>query len=298
MRTTPTLFESTLPVDSGSTQFVRKAPQQLLKWIGNKQRFSEQISTIFPLQYNKYIEPFVGSGAVLGAMAPRRGIAGDALKPLIDMWILVQKDPEAVHGHYESTWHEFESDRNATYKRILDSYNAAPNPLDLVFISRSCYGGVVRFTKQGKMSTPIGAHRPIPPGSFRARVELWRERIVGTTFLHSSFEHTMDLAAAGDLVYCDPPYVDSQAILYGAQAFKLDRLWEKIDQCRSRGAKVALSIDGHKKSGSKVIDLNLPPGLFAREILVEGGSSMLRRFQKKDQIMIGEDVRDRLLLTW
>ncbi len=48
----------------------------LLKWIGNKQRFAHQIASYFPSQFNRYIEPFVGSGAVLATLAPptSRGI--------------------------------------------------------------------------------------------------------------------------------------------------------------------------------------------------------------------------------
>ena len=44
---------------------------QLLKWIGNKQRFAHEIISYFPGKYDGYYEPFVGSGAVLGTLAPR-----------------------------------------------------------------------------------------------------------------------------------------------------------------------------------------------------------------------------------
>ena len=184
------------------------------------------------------------------------------------------------------------------YTQTLASYNENPNSLDLVFISRTCYGGVIRFTKKGKMSTPMGPHKPIPPGSFKERMILWRSRVKDTKFIAASFEDTMSQAGQDDIVYCDPPYVDSQAILYGAQLFKVTKLWEVIYQAKSKGAKIALSIDGHKKSGSKIVQLDIPKDLFKRELLIEGGSSMLKRLQKTGEIMIGEDVHDRLLLTW
>src|SRR6266436_8380833 len=72
----------------------RIPPMQLLKWIGNKQRFATTIAKVFPEQYRTYFEPFVGSGAVLGAIAPKRGIAGDILKPLIAMWNLLKDNPQ------------------------------------------------------------------------------------------------------------------------------------------------------------------------------------------------------------
>jgi DNA adenine methylase len=103
---------------------------------------------------------------------------------------------------------------------------------------------------------------------------------------------------AGDLIYCDPPYSFSQSILYGAQDFSLIRLFEKIEEAKERGVMVALSIDGRKKSGNMVCDIPIPENLFDSELMVEVGSSMLRRFQMDGKDMKGEDVADRLLLTY
>ena len=44
--------------------FALRPPKQLLKWIGNKQRYASQIADLMP-EYNTYIEPFLGSGALL-----------------------------------------------------------------------------------------------------------------------------------------------------------------------------------------------------------------------------------------
>ena len=285
------LCDSLLPYD-------RVPPPQLLKWIGNKQKSASIIAKIFPKEYGTYFEPFLGSGAILGAMAPQKGIVSDVLRPLIDLWNILQVDPEKLYEHYKKNWEKYITDPKKTYTQILASYNSSPNALDFLFISRTCYGGVIRFTKAGTMSTPMGPHKPIPPDTFRNRMILWRNRVKNTKFICASFEKIMGQANDGDIVYCDPPYIDSQSILYGAQSFNINNLWEAIKKSKSRGAKVALSIDGHKKSGSRVIELDMPSGLFERELFVNNGSSMLRRFQKKDEIMIGEDVHDRLLLTW
>ncbi|XKT74362.1 MAG: DNA adenine methylase [Patescibacteria group bacterium UBA2163] len=275
-----------------------KPPKQLLKWVGNKQRYATQIVSQFPHEYNRYIEPFVGSGAILATVAPKKGIAGDTMSPLIEMWDLLKNDPESIYKHYEDLWQQFQQeDRKTVYKKLLDSYNDNPNPLDLVFITRSCYGGIVRFTKQGRMSTPLGPHNPISPESFYERMYLWRQRIQNTDFYNKSFEELIGMAKENDVVYCDPPYVDSQSILYGAQAFDIKKMWEEIAKAKKRGAFVAVSIDGKKKSGNKTIELDIPEGLFEKEVFIELGSSMLRRFQKKDQTMEGEDVHDRLLIT-
>ena len=61
---------------------------------------------------------------------------------------------------------------------------------------------------------------------------------------------------------------------------------------------MALSIDGIKKSGQTVCDLPVPDGLFEKEIFVNVGRSMLRRFQLEGQTLEEEVVADRLLLTY
>lgn len=201
---------------------------------------------------------------------------------------------------YADRWHAArEDDKVAGYEKIKASYNAQPNGADLLFLCRSCYGGVVRFRKSdGYMSTPCGVHQPISPAAFAKRVEDWGERTKGAEFLKLDFREALRRPVKGDLVYCDPPYRDSQTILYGAQAFDLGDLFETIGRCKSRGVFVALSIDGTKKTGDIVCDVPIPQGLFEREVLVNCGRSMPRRFQMGGRTLEGEVVADRLLLTY
>jgi DNA adenine methylase len=273
---------------------------QLLKWVGNKQRFAHEIVSYFPSHFNTYYEPFLGSGAVLGTLAPKKAVAADCFEPLIEIWQTLRQQPQTLVEWYTERWNQVhETDKIEAYERIKASYNHSPNPADLLFLSRSCYGGVVRFRQaDGYMSTPCGIHDPIPPAAFTRRVEEWFERTAGATFVHQEFAATMLSARAGDVIYCDPPYSFTQSILYGAHAFNLSDLFEVIAECKSRGVYVALSIDGTKKSGNFVCDIQIPIGLFEREILVNCGRSMLKRFQMNGQSLENEVVADRLLLTY
>lgn len=293
------LFDSAnAPIPSrGGTQAFRT---QLLKWVGNKQRQADSIISFFPQTYRSYFEPFLGSGGVLGVLAPERGFASDAFKPLVEIWQMLHADPARLKHEYAAR-HALMGvvGKRAAYERVLAQYNAAPNGADLVFLCRACYGGVVRFRQNdGYMSTPCGAHQPVPPESFAQRVDIWSARTRGTRFAHLDFAAAMAMAGAGDLVYCDPPYVDSQAILYGAQAFRIERLLEAIEGCKARGARVALSIDGTKYSGKKLCDVPVPAGLFEREEFVSVGRSMLKRFQMNGQSLEAHEVADRLLLSY
>ena len=102
----------------------------------------------------------------------------------------------------------------------------------------------------------------------------------------------------GDVVYCDPPYTHSQSIIYGAQDFNIDTLWQMIEECKNRGAKVILSINGMRDSKKKDISITPPDGLFERQLLVNCGTSMIDRLQNNGKQMVDKKVDDQLLLTW
>ncbi len=282
-----------------TTVGVKPFKSQLLKWIGNKQRFAHEILSFFPKSFGVYHEPFLGSGAVLGVLSPRKAEAADCFSPLVEIWQNVKSNPSRVVDWYRSRWELMHGDNKVTvYEAIKANYNARANGADLLFLCRSCYGGVVRFRmRDGYMSTPCGVHDPIHPQAFARRVIEWRGRIAGTEFFHRDYEESLERARCGDVVYCDPPYSYSQAILYGAQSFSLDDLFRSIERAKKLGVFVALSIDGSKKSGSEMCQIQWPEGLFAREETVNTGRSMLRRFQMAGETLEAEVVRDRLLLT-
>lgn len=279
---------------------VQPFSSQLLKWIGNKQRFAHQIASSFPKRFNRYFEPFLGSGAVLATLMPQKAIASDVFRPLMEIWQTLHRNPDELKKWYEERWNIANGKRKKEgYEKIKESYNRNPNGADFIFLCRSCYGGVVRFRQSdGYMSTPCGIHEPISPESFSKRVDEWSLRTKGTEFLELHYEEAMEIARSGDLIYCDPPYKHTQGILYRGQEFKLERLLEAIEKCKRRGVYVALSIDGTKKSGNVICKLPIPKQLFEKEIFVNCGRSMLKRFQMGGKSLENEVVSDRLLLTF
>lgn len=289
-----------LEAEAHKKRHIKPFHSSLLKWIGSKQRVAHEIISYFPVEFRTYFEPFLGSGGVLGTLMPRSALASDSFAPLIEIWQTLKNSPEIVKEWYRERWQQMSTgSKIKVYERVKASFNRNPNGADLLFLTRSCYGGVVRFRKaDGYMSTPCGIHAPISPESFSRRVDEWHKRVSGTSFLQLEFEEAMNLAKSGDLVYCDPPYSYSQAILYGAQSFSLEHLLDVIERCKAKGVYVALSIDGTKRSGNEICDLPLPQGLFEHEIRIDTGHSMLKRFQMNGKTLKGEKVSDRLLLTY
>ncbi len=284
----------------GKQREIHPLRKQLLKWIGSKQRTAPEIVSFFPGEFRTYFEPFLGSGAVLGTLAPRKAVGSDIFRPLVEIWQTLHTDPGRLKNWYSERFQKMMAgDKIDQYEQIKASYNSSPNGGDLLFLCRSCYGGVVRFRKaDGYMSTPCGVHSPILPEAFSQRVDEWHKRTAGTEFAVLDYEQVMTMAGKGDLVYCDPPYRETQSILYGAQQFNLKHLFQVIGSCKARGVYVALSIDGTKRSGNRVCDVPIPAGLFEREVFVDCGRSMLRRFQMEGRTLEREGVADRLLLTY
>ncbi len=284
---------------------------QLLKWVGNKHKYAHEIISYMPDTIETYIEPFLGSGAVLGTLScinnnpllpiPKfnKAVAGDALKYVIDIFNYVKHDPLTLINHYEKCIINYETDRQTNYERIKERFNINKDSLDFAVLTRTCYSGIVRFRKSdGYMSTPVGPHKPISPASFAERVYIWHELVKNVTFINADFKETFDFAKKGDLIYCDPPYTHSQSILYGAQEFNINNLWKAIYTAKQNGAKIMLSINGMKKSKKQDIGITPPEGLFEKEVLINCGTSMVNRLQKIGYSMENEEVHDKLLLTW
>ena len=136
----------------------------------------------------------------------------------------------------------------------------------------------------------------ISPREFEQRALEWQGAVKNTEFVHADYADVVRSSGSKDILYCDPPYVDSQKIIYGAQDFTLSRLFEDLLVAKQRGTFIALSIDGIKKSGNRRIDIDRPEGLFEQESFVALGGSMLKRFWRDGLTVDDEHVKDRLLI--
>lgn len=276
----------------------------LLKWIGNKQRFAQTIVSYIPDSFNNYYEPFLGSGAVMAELLNSTKeynacYGSDILPFLIDIFSMVKDDPEKIIQYYSKEIEEYYLDPERKYLEIRDRFNADFNALDFCLLSRTCYSGVIRFRKaDGYMSTPRGPHKPIAPDTFSKRVGQWHNLLKKASFSCEDYRDAMDKTVENDIIYCDPPYTHSQSIIYGSHQFSVDELFQKIDECKKRGVKVILSINGTRKSRKEDISVTPPEGLFERKLFVNCGISMIDRLQHTGEEMIDKKVEDQLLLTW
>ena len=120
----------------------------VIKWSGSKRSQASKIVELFP-DFKKYYEPFLGGGSVLIQSKAKTAISGDVCEPLIDFWNLIKTNPSKLVKEYELRWNKLQDEGYMTYYHIRDNFNQKQNPYDLLFLSRTCVNGLIRFNGKG-----------------------------------------------------------------------------------------------------------------------------------------------------
>ena len=199
----------------GRSPLMRPAP--FVKWAGGKGQLLSQFEPYFPPSFGRYVEPFVGGGAVFfhlsrqGRLAGKQVILVDRLEELINVYRAVQgrvEDLIAELQRYEphktnpDYYYEVRAwDRQADYARRSDLERAAR----FLYLNRTCYNGLYRVNRQGQFNVPFGRyHNPTicDAGNLRAA----SLALQGVRLLVDDFARSLEMAGAGDFVYLDPPY--------------------------------------------------------------------------------------------
>ena len=215
-----------------------------LKWPGGKRWFVKGNKDYFPEKYNRYIEPFLGSGAVFFSLIPSNAILADINKDLINLYMVMKNNPKALKR--EMVLHQ-QKHNETYYYQVRDTI-----PIDnierasrLLYLNRTCYNGMYRVNKQGKFNVPIGTKNNC---IYDINLfEKYSEYLKKATFLCGDFATTINKAGKGDLVFADPPYVsanNSSFIKYSDKLFCWEdqlRLHTALVQAKERGAKIVLT---------------------------------------------------------
>lgn len=224
----------------------RRAPlRPFLKWAGNKYRIIERVQARLP-QGRRLIEPFVGSAAVFLNTEYPRYLLADSNKDLIDLYQFLQAEGT---DFIKDCARLFTPDHNNSeaYYRLRDEFNACTDPRQraslFVYLNRHGYNGLCRYNAKGGFNVPFGRYKnPYFPAEEMLAFHHKAQRAV---FHHEDFEKSMRRARAGDVVYCDPPYVplssSSNFTTYSAGGFSLKQQ-EKLAQLAERAVARDISV--------------------------------------------------------
>lgn len=183
-------------------------PEPFLKWAGGKRWLVRRSLVRIPDSYNRYIEPFLGSGAMFFSLEPIQAILSDLNADLIATYSAIKLNWRGVAsllGRYQRL-----HSKTFYYKmRGTAPTSASARAARFIYLNRTCWNGLYRVNLRGVFNVPKGTKENVVLGTddFR-RVSLALEH----ASLHSGdFEPIIQRAQKGDLIFADPPYVTSHS---------------------------------------------------------------------------------------
>jgi DNA adenine methylase len=183
---------------------------KFVKWAGGKGQLIDQFIPLFPKKFNRYIEPFVGSGAVLFYILQKypdkKVIISDVNKELIITYRITKDYVEALikklKVHKQNHSKEY-------YYKIRDIDPKDLNDVDIasrfIYLNKTCFNGLYRVNSKGKFNVPMGDYKN-PDVVQEDKLRLLSKLLKNATIKCESFEKVLSYAKKDDFVYLDPPY--------------------------------------------------------------------------------------------
>jgi DNA adenine methylase len=201
----------------------------LLKWAGGKRQLLPALRRFYPREFNGYLEPFFGSGAVFfdlhgsDRLRGRRVVLTDSNADLIGCYETVRDAPEAVARELDRLAAAHARDGRTYYYQVRDQqFNPLRHRLRradghiaytpalaamLIYLNRTGFNGLFRLNASGSFNVPAGRYER-PNIVDRDKLARVAEALShpGVQLRWGSFEGALDVAAEGEFVYFDPPY--------------------------------------------------------------------------------------------
>ncbi|CZZ04099.1 MULTISPECIES: DNA adenine methylase [Enterobacter cloacae complex] len=178
----------------------------ILKWAGNKTAIMSELKKHLP-DGPRLVEPFAGSCAVMMATNYPHYLVADINPDLINLYQVIKEDVISFIHLVERIFSKFTTEED--YYKCRQFFNTVPlEPIEkaayFLFLNRHCYRGLCRYNQRGLFNVPYGNYKkPYLPVD---EIRTFAEKAVRATFICASYDETLAMLQAGDVVYCDPPY--------------------------------------------------------------------------------------------
>jgi DNA adenine methylase len=178
-----------------------------LKWAGSKRALVPELLKHVPAAYRVYHEPFVGGGALFFALRPRPASLFDANPLLARAYVAVRDRVENVIGLLRVYAERHSTEEYYRVRAVSPAHLGPPGIAAwMIYLNKTCFNGLWRVNKKGMFNVPIGDYKNpniCDEKTLRAASRALQQTELG----HADFRTVEERAAAGDLVYFDPPYV-------------------------------------------------------------------------------------------
>lgn len=250
-----------------------------IKWAGGKRWLLDDASFALPGFTGRYIEPFLGGGAVFFHIGPAASILSDVNARLIatyrairDEWQLVQKGLQDFQVHHSKDFYYAERKREHEASHLRAA--------QFLYLNRTCFNGLYRENLRGEFNVPIGTKTQVilADDDFKRASRL----LAAADLRVSDFEAVVAEAGDGDLVFVDPPYTTAHNcngfLKYNQTIFTWEdqkRLKSAIGDAKARGARVVLTNADHESIHELYEGLGTPQ-VVSRKSVISGSASSRR----------------------
>jgi DNA adenine methylase len=205
---------------------------------------------LLPNKFNRYIEPFLGSGAVFFSLQPTKAILGDSNADLITTYEAIQQNWKLVYRYLR----QHQSDHSRDYYYTVRSSNPRSiyaRAARFIYLNRTCWNGLYRVNRSGQFNVPIGTR-----SSVIFEDDCFNDisySLQAAQLLTSDFEQIIDMSKEGDLLFIDPPYTvrhnNNAFIKYNEKLFSWsdqERLYQVLSRAKNRKVQIIGTNAFHK----------------------------------------------------
>ncbi len=181
-----------------------------LKWVGGKRQLMPAIKELLPEKFTTYYEPFIGGGAVLFNIQPKKAVINDSNEELINVYEVVKNNPDELimdlksHKNESDYFYDIRAlDRKDDFKKLSKIKKASR----VIFLNKTCYNGLYRVNNSGEFNSPFGKYKNpniVNESTIRAVSKYFNNNDI--TILNGDFEDAVKGIRKGAFVYFDPPY--------------------------------------------------------------------------------------------
>lgn len=187
-----------------------------------------------------WIEPFMGSGVVGINVRSSRALFADINPHIVTFYDAIKTKiitPESTKAFLKHEGQLLREKGEEHYYTVRERFNKKGSPFDFLFLSRSCFNGMIRFNKKGGFNVPFCKK----PERFATayitkivnQVARFSELVHCSSwiFKHQDFEKTITNASEHDMIYCDPPYIGRHVDYFDSWSASDE---ERLHRCLSK----------------------------------------------------------------
>lgn len=207
------------------TNLSMKSAKPFLKWAGGKTQLLNTIEKALPKDIYKkkftYIEPFVGSGAVLFWMLShfpnlKKAVINDINEDLINTYKVIASKPKeliSILQILQNEYHGLEGNNEVKkeyYYSKRELYNTRKEEQSVqaalfIFLNRTCFNGLYRVNRKNEFNVPIGSYKR-PTICDEENILVVSQALQKVEILCGDYEETLNYADSNTMFYFDPPY--------------------------------------------------------------------------------------------